>query len=467
MSRSATRAVLAVIGVFLVALAVWSRTIPLDVSLWGDEAYTARQYVIHGPERIFLTSSYLPNNHVFFSLLTWLTTRVTGTSEWALRLPSLVPALASIALTAWYARRRFGWGASLIAATLLVTSPLHLGLSVQARGYGIGFLSAAAMLWYAVRVDEDGRPADWIGLGLAALVGIWTLPQLAFVYGGHLLALFLLRERRWGVLAHGVVVGAGSLLFYRGLVNNIVSQTGRVGSRGGSVVGPFDILADPAVLIYGSWARAFGSWPEWVVVASFAAVIGLGVAVLLAGRRFVDLRHLIVPWLVLMGALVVLGSSALDRYISFLIVPIAVLIAVGGAGLLDTMRMPVPGRVTLAMVVAGFLVAGAIDSAREWDVPFENYAEAVEIARAQGVDRIYTNRTTGVVGFLWYDESIEPIEATIDACTLEPPFVLLDFPWQMEGAPPDCLLERATDRVVVPQRRRPDDRIVVWVIADA
>jgi hypothetical protein len=460
------RAVLVVIGVILVAFAVWSRAIPLDVSLWGDEAYTARQYVIHGPERIFLTDSYLPNNHVFFSLVTWATTSVIGTSEWALRMMSFLPALASIGVAADFARRRFDRAVALTTATLLVTSPLHLGLSVQARGYGLGFLAAAGMLWFGARVEESGRVADWVGLGVAASIGIWTLPQLAFVYGGHLLAIFVVRERRWWAVAHGLAVGAGSLLFYRGLVSNIVSQTDRVGSRGGSVVGPLDIVVDPAALIYAGWTRAFGAWPEPLVLGSFVALIAVAIAALALRRRLVELRHLTLPWLVMMAALVVLGSSALDRYISFLVIPISVLVALALVEGLGKLPLSEAAQLAVAVPLAAVLLVGATDSAREWDVPFENYAEAVAVARMQGIDSIYTNRTTGVVGFLWYDEDIVQVEATADACAIPGSFVLLDFPWQPEPEPPPCLVERAGERIVVPQRRQPEDRIVVWVITD-
>ncbi len=447
------------------AFAVWSRTIPLDVSLWGDEAYSARQYIAFGPDRIFNTSSYLPNNHVFYSLVSWVTTSVIGTSEWALRLGAVVPAVASIGLIFEWARRRFGWGIALTAAALLVSSPLHLGLSVQARGYGIGFLAAAAMLWFGPTVEETGSVRSWVGLGIAALIGIWTLPQLAFVYGGHLLAIFIVKKRRWWTLAHGLAVGAGSLLFYRGLVSNIISQTDRVGSRAGSVVGPLDIVADPAVLLYGGWTRSFGRWPEWAIVASFVLVVTAGVAFLAFRRATVELKHLVMPWLVMMALLVALGASALDRYISFLIIPISVLI---GLALVEVLRRIAPNsmaQIAIAGVAVAFLLVGATRSAQEWDLAWENYADAVGVAGGLGIERLVTNRATGVVGFLWYDESIEAVESTEEACAIEGAFVFLDFPFRSEGETPACLTERASQRIVVPQRRPPKE-IVVWVIDD-
>ncbi len=465
MSRSALRWVLVAIGGVLVVFAVWSRTIPLDVSLWGDEAYSARQYIAFGPDRIFNTSSYLPNNHVFYSLISWVTTSVIGTSEFALRLTSVVPAVASIVVIFEWARRRFGWGIALTAAALLVSSPLHLGLSVQARGYGIGFLAAAAMLWFGPAVEETGSVRAWIGLGVAALIGIWTLPQLAFVYGGHLLAIAFVKERRWWTLVHGAAVGAGSLLFYRGLVSNIISQTDRVGSRAGSVVGPLDIVADPAVLLYAGWTRSFGRWPEWAIVMSFVLVVAFGVGFLVARRATVDLKHLTLPWLVTMTLLVVLGASALDRYISFLIIPIAVLIGVAIVGALRLVAPNPLAQVSVAGVVVAFLLVGATETAQEWDTAWENYAEAVQVAGDLGLDRLVTNRATGVVGFLWYDESIEAVETTEEACAIEGAFVFLDFPFRAEGDTPACLTGRASQRIVVPQRRPPKE-IVVWVIDD-
>ena len=84
---------LAAIGCALLLLA-WALLAALDQSLWHDEAFSVLTYTSHGPGEI-LFGDYVPNDHVLFNLLAWLTTGVLGQSEVAYRLWSVLPALAA------------------------------------------------------------------------------------------------------------------------------------------------------------------------------------------------------------------------------------------------------------------------------------------------------------------------------------------------------------------------------------
>ena len=76
---------------------VWSRLANLGTSFWGDEAYSAYYYADRGPHAIFF-GTYVPNNHVLFNLLNWVTTGAIGHFEAAYRIWSVVPGLAAVAL---------------------------------------------------------------------------------------------------------------------------------------------------------------------------------------------------------------------------------------------------------------------------------------------------------------------------------------------------------------------------------
>ena len=178
--RHKSKLVLWVILLSAVAL----RLPALTTSLWTDEAYSAVYYIPRGPAAIFDPAQYLPNNHVGFNLAGWILTRWLPSSEAVLRLLSLVPALAAVWLLWWWARGRFGGRVAMLASILLVAAPIHLELSVQARGYGVGFLSAVGMLVGADLASERGGRWYWL-FGGSALLGIWTLPQLALLFAGH------------------------------------------------------------------------------------------------------------------------------------------------------------------------------------------------------------------------------------------------------------------------------------------
>lgn len=52
---------------------LWAFLTGLNLSFWHDEAWTIINYVEPGPAAIF-AGEYVPNNHMLFSLLAWLTT---------------------------------------------------------------------------------------------------------------------------------------------------------------------------------------------------------------------------------------------------------------------------------------------------------------------------------------------------------------------------------------------------------
>jgi hypothetical protein len=256
MPKRTRRFIIIGVGAVITTIALWTRWMLLDVSLWGDEAYSAQFYINRGPAAIFRPESFLLNNHVFFSFGEWAGSRVLGTSEVVPRLGADIPALGAIVLLGVWAYRRFGAGVALTISLLLVDSPVHLLFSTQARGYGLGIFVAAALLVTGVWVHEQGTRASRVWLGVAATVGIITLPHLAFLYAGHLVALVVRSGRRVGVFANGLSVPAAVALFFRSLLGAITDQTTGQGllrsttDRPTKTIQLTDFVGDPATLLY-------------------------------------------------------------------------------------------------------------------------------------------------------------------------------------------------------------------------
>ena len=76
---------------------VWSRLANLGTSFWSDEAYSAYYYAGRGPRGIWF-GTYVPNNHVLYNLLSWVTTGAVGRFEASYRIWSVVPGAAAVAL---------------------------------------------------------------------------------------------------------------------------------------------------------------------------------------------------------------------------------------------------------------------------------------------------------------------------------------------------------------------------------
>ena len=104
-----------VVAVLLGVIAFAIRLAHVRQTMRHDEAYTFLHYAT-APLASALSDYTYPNNHLFHTLLVWISTRLFGPSEVAIRLPAfffgmlLVPAVYRLALR--FADR----GASLLSA---------------------------------------------------------------------------------------------------------------------------------------------------------------------------------------------------------------------------------------------------------------------------------------------------------------------------------------------------------------
>jgi uncharacterized membrane protein len=157
-------------------------------SLTTDEAFTYHNFV----SKPFggLVEPFEANNHVLNSLLSRLTVAVFGSSEWAIRMPSVLAG----AVYLWVSYRLcfflFGGGMwSLVTLALLTTDPFLLDYLSAARGYGMGLallLIAAFNLLRATDASTSGRlytAGICSGLSIAAvMVFVFPVSALAAAF---------------------------------------------------------------------------------------------------------------------------------------------------------------------------------------------------------------------------------------------------------------------------------------------
>src|SRR5262245_59885259 len=96
--------------------------------LWVDETFTVGD--LARP-----VTTYADGYYLLFYLVMKPWTLVAGTSEWALRFPSVVAAMVSSSLLVVLGRRLFDRWVALAAGLLLTTSPFVVRWSQQGRGY--------------------------------------------------------------------------------------------------------------------------------------------------------------------------------------------------------------------------------------------------------------------------------------------------------------------------------------------
>lgn len=471
-------------GSVLLVAALWSRLAGLDQSLFHDEAHTALRYVAGGPAAI-LGAYYVPNDHVLFNLLAWATTGLLGDSAVVLRLWSVVPALAGIALAGGWAWRRLGPLAGLVAAGLIVAAPVHLLLSRMARGYGLAFLlttvvGVAAVAWLREAATDRRVLAVLLGAGVLAA---WTLPHLALPAGAMAAVALLVRghPRRWWLLAGTAVA---MTLPYVHRLPAVLAQSEQ------------EIVADPA------WYAALMGWFTDLVLPTFAprgtiginpagmlpsdpvgiaaAVVGGVLATVVAGLGVIRLERLargagaaLVAGVAGMYVVPVLaGVDLADRFASPALPLVALLL---GAGVAETWaRLDRPGRTALAVVLAGVTVIAAISAFR-----FARPVIALPLEELRGASRAAAaawSPTAGPIllagtaptGFAHYLDDI-PIESATTAelrqrvCADPRPVVVIAQPGR-PGAhvPQDCLAARDAVRQRFVSRPERGRYIDVW-----
>jgi len=151
---------------FAAALAVVLGLIRLGrPSLWIDETFTAR--AVRNPV------SDLPSElHILYYLLVKPWAAIAGTSEWALRFPSVVATAMAVAALYFLGRRVFDATTGALAALLLATNPFVVVWSHQARSYTLVIAVAIVATILLLRARDEPTPWRLLAYSAALLVAL-------------------------------------------------------------------------------------------------------------------------------------------------------------------------------------------------------------------------------------------------------------------------------------------------------
>ncbi len=117
-------------------LAFWLRIVQVGESLWLDELHTA-WVVADGTQQLVPRAAVGNQSPVYFALV-WPLTKLAGTSEFWLRLPSVLAGVALVvgvylAMIRWTAC----WSAGLLAAVLVAVDRNCVFYGQEARAYAL------------------------------------------------------------------------------------------------------------------------------------------------------------------------------------------------------------------------------------------------------------------------------------------------------------------------------------------
>jgi hypothetical protein len=352
------------------------------VSLWNDELFSVIKFSGAGVGHTVTTYSSA-NNHVFFNLLNALTPGAGSVEPLHARWWSIVAVLAmqAIALHEFFRRRWYLAGAGLFA--LFATSSYWLDLTLQARGYGILGLAALVSCATVWRYLDDPRRRHLVVLGLATLVGTWTVPSY-LMFGAPLWAALFVVVRRREIVAGAALSMAAVAAVYAPIVGQVRAEmSGYEAQWGRQYTGLDDVATTLRVYLL-----RVDPLPGRLLDTALPLLGGF--LLVLAGLVLpvtAEVRRLVV---VLMGATgaffaanLWVGTSAL-RTTAFAVVPVAfVLMAVVGT-LID--RMPPVDRTHLAraalpalglvVILGGAVVEGVHRPPAELQLPVQDWRSA-------------------------------------------------------------------------------------------
>ncbi|HEY3759992.1 MAG TPA: glycosyltransferase family 39 protein [Solirubrobacteraceae bacterium] len=288
------------VALTLLAAALRLGTLDLQ-SFWYDEAFTPVHVLHPGLAATLRAFVHTENTPPLWYVVVWGVSRVLGTGEIALRLPSALAGIATVPV-AWgigwelAGRGVSGRHAAILTAALVAVNPLFVWYSQEARAYAFFVLFSALAMLCMLRADRVPTPRR---CALFALAG--ALALLSHYFAIFLLipmGLWLLRPRRRrneGARADG---GEGQRHSPTGAARHPTRSAGALRSPPRSVILAVGALALVGVALVplivaqgghgtqwiGEWALAarLEAIPQYYLTGYSAAPLGHGVELLVA-----------------------------------------------------------------------------------------------------------------------------------------------------------------------------------------
>jgi mannosyltransferase len=295
-------------------------------SLWRDEAYTLGS-AQRSSGQIFALLLHVDAVHGPYYLGMHVVVAVLGTSEAALRLPSLLATGLAAGITAALGRRLARMTplpvpglTGLLAGLLYAATPQTTFYAQDARPYGLVTACAAAATYLLLVALADGGKRWWAGYGAAiALTGMASLFALLLL-AAHAVTLLVTRNR--ARLLPFLAAAAAAVVV---LVPLIV-----LGYRQDRALG---WISAPGLRALGSLFEHAAGSRQLIPLVAVLATCGVVASLRLRRRRELSVATVALPWLVL-PPLVLLGISLIrpvyvERYVIFVQPALALLCAAG------------------------------------------------------------------------------------------------------------------------------------------
>ncbi len=385
-------------------------------SLWMDEAFSHlfATLPLGLAWRAMIVDAVHPPLY-YLLLRPWLT--LAGDGEFALRFPSALAGVLTVALLLRVGRDWLGEGAARWAALLLALNPFHVWYSQEARMYALLGLSSLAVLTAFWRVLCRRRRGDWAILGVLSALAYVThyfalyLPVIEFVF---LLATF---RRYHQTLARWAAVQALAVLPLAGWLAALYTVAG--GAFGIGWI-PAPRLVDPLLTLWSFGMAYDGRLTLWVV-AGLMVWCGLLVLGMWRGSVTKDVKLFLLLSLALPPLATLLLSLRRPTYVDrFFVGSLPAFVALAAVGMA---RLPRPAQCVVGLALAGLGIWGVacfhldpVFAKEDW----RGAARYVEAGEQVG-DVLALRHFQYVVPFRYYYRgAVEPQAVTLNQATTPP-----------------------------------------------
>ncbi|HLM26020.1 MAG TPA: glycosyltransferase family 39 protein [Thermoleophilaceae bacterium] len=361
------------VGIIVVGLVL---RLAVPRGLWLDEAisvYQAHLGLGDMFENIFYGDRHPPLHHIVL----WLTVRVFGDGELAVRLPSLVAGTLVIPALYWLGRELYDRRTGLIAAAFGAASPLLIWYTQEARMYAFVALFGLLALLTQVRVVRNPNPTNWVLYILATAALLWShyFGLLLVAVQQVIFVALLVQRRRAGEPSRALAIGFGYSLavLILQVVPLLVFAEGQYDSTRAAAGSPegsdeplsfYAVMANMAWALWGYHSDAItellaAMWPLFLLFSLL--LLGRG-----GSRQTIALAIAAVSPIVLLFAVAVFARELFEVRYFLIAVPLLFLLA---ARLVTGWLRNPRGR---ALVVGGViltLLVGLVDQQTSDDNP--------------------------------------------------------------------------------------------------
>lgn len=337
----------------LLAATVIGAVIRLDVprGIWLDEAISVSEArmpygaMIH---RLATTDVHPP---LYFSLL-WLSGRIIGFGDFAVRVPSIVVGTLLIPLVYLLGKEAYDRRTGAVASIITALAPFVVWYSQEARMYELLMAFAVLCLWAQLRILRRGGWYPWVlyTVASAAMIatqyfGIWQLLTQQLIFLGAIVVRWRRHERPGALLLPWLCSAVVLLLalvpiglMMKGQFSNAQDTGQAFRGAAGASLSVYSVITNFGYTIVGFHSTSVMShvvslWP-----------FGILAALLVLGRRCKPVSYLLVAMVVVpVTAMFVLGdlkeSLADVRYQSTVVPILLLLIARGITAVVTSERL--------------------------------------------------------------------------------------------------------------------------------